>query len=349
MSPDELEPAVASVPAGAWAVGVSGGADSVALLSLLRPRAAAGGDLSLRVVHLDHQTRGAASAADADFVRELCLRWGLPCTVARRCEVEARLLRRSASAAASPANGTTGLSTGGAAGGAARAAGQRAAPSLPSNPSARYRAARLALFREVAAAHRLDGVLLAHHADDQAETVLHRLLRGSGYAGFAGMEGQATVRGLRILRPLLGCPAVALREHLRAAGQAWRDDESNASDDYLRNRLRRLLGRFPQLTTPLLELSAACRAARDWARGAAPVLAESFQPGGLREVPPVLARASAARWLAERGARAGELSPPVIDRLLAMAADAATPPRQHFPGGVLVRRRNDVIFAEPDP
>src|SRR5688572_378250 len=90
--PDAREPvlpqcAVAAVPAGRWAVGVSGGADSVALLSLLhhgRP------DLRLHVVHFDHQTRGDASAGDAAFVRELAGRWALACTVVTLDELEAR-------------------------------------------------------------------------------------------------------------------------------------------------------------------------------------------------------------------------------------------------------------------
>jgi tRNA(Ile)-lysidine synthase len=214
---------------------------------------------------------------------------------------------------------------------------------LPANPSARYRAARLALFREVVTAGRLDGVLLAHHADDQAETVLHRLLRGSGYAGLAGMGRRANLRGLVILRPLLGVGRERLRACSREAGQAWREDESNASDEYLRNRLRRVLETFPQLTARLLELADACRAARDWARRASPALGETFLSGELRDLPPVLARESAARWLAACGVPPGGLSPEVIDRLRAMAADAATAPRQHFPGGLLIQRSRGSI------
>jgi tRNA(Ile)-lysidine synthase len=303
-------------------VGVSGGADSVALLSLLRPRAVPGGDLSLHVVHLDHQTRGRASAADAAFVSELAARWGLACTVARREDVEARLSGFAVDAGAGPAPAT---------------------PLLPANPSARYRTARLALFGEVVAARGLVGVLLAHHADDQAETVLHRLLRGSGYAGLAGMGRRSTVRGLVILRPLLGVGREALRAHLREGGQAWREDESNASEHYFRNRLRRVLEAFPQFTPRLLEMSEACRAARDWARGAAPVLPATFPLSELRDLPVVLAREAAGGWLASRGVPRGELSPAVIDRLLAMATDAATPSRQHFPGQVLIRRRGGSI------
>src|SRR4051794_1089672 len=123
---------LAPIPAGRWAVGVSGGAGSGALLFMLYDRASnAPGELAASVVHLDHETRGMASAADADFVRELAGRLGLPCTVGRRSEIEPTL------------------------------------GELPPNPSARYRAARLALFRRACAGHGLNGVILAHHADDQ--------------------------------------------------------------------------------------------------------------------------------------------------------------------------------------
>src|SRR5689334_21231457 len=94
--PPEFVAAVAAVTAAAWTVGVSGGADSVALLSLLRHRA----DVSPHVVHLDHGTRGPARTGDVAFVSALAARRGLPCTVARwrdvAPEVPARLSNPSA-------------------------------------------------------------------------------------------------------------------------------------------------------------------------------------------------------------------------------------------------------------
>src|SRR4051812_40340078 len=81
--------AAMTVPAGAWAVAVSSGADSVALLELLRHRP----ELSLHVVHLDHETRAGESAADAQFVRDLAARWDLPITTAVRSEIERDLQR----------------------------------------------------------------------------------------------------------------------------------------------------------------------------------------------------------------------------------------------------------------
>jgi tRNA(Ile)-lysidine synthetase-like protein len=300
-----LQLAIDDVPAGAWAVAVSGGADSVALLRLLHGR----GGLSLHVVHLDHQARGEASAADAEFVRGLAGELGVPCTVAIRSEVERTL-------------GTV----------------------LP-NASARYRAARLELFRRVVDDQKLTGVILAHHADDQAETVLHRLIRGSGPNGLAGMSGRAQVDGILLLRPLLGTRRAQLRDYLGSIGQTWREDASNASDDYLRNRLRKWLAAEPGLHEASLELSNACRATATWVRRAAPRLGESFPVDGLGPLPDVLAHESARQWLAARGVPADELSEGALDRLVAMARDAASPARAHFPGAVLVRRRRRVISA----
>lgn len=297
--------AIQSVPTGAWAVAVSGGADSVALLRLLRGR----GDLALHVVHLDHQTRGEASAADAEFVRSLAGELGIPCTVERRAEVERHL------------------------------------PATLPNPSARYRAARIELFRSVVAGRGLLGVILAHHADDQAETVLHRLVRGSGPAGLAGMSPRTQLGDLVIVRPLLGHRRTELRAYLDSIGQAWREDASNTSDDYLRNRLRKWLAEDPRLHEALIALGDACRIAGEWAKGAAPRLGETFAAEELARLPEVLAHESARRWLVERGAPPEELSEGVLDRLVEMAGDAASPPRAHFPGGILVRRRNGMFSA----
>ncbi|WP_428940070.1 tRNA lysidine(34) synthetase TilS [Fontivita pretiosa] len=306
-----LSSAVSSVPSGGWAVAVSGGADSVALLALLRGRS----DLQLHVAHLDHQIRGEQSAADARFVGELAQRWALPCTIATRSELEATI----------PPD------------------------SLPANPSARYRMLRLELFRRVVTQHHLQGVILAHHADDQAETIFHRLLRDSRYAGLAGMSPRTVVGGLVLLRPLLGVRREQLRQYLIEQNLSWREDPGNRSTIYLRNRIRMLLSRRPGLVQPLLELGQACAVLRDWARAAAPVLPERMKLATLARLPGILAYESARRWLLDRGVPAHLIDPSVVARLIAMARDAATPARQHFPGRLLVRRRGGEIFAEHLP
>lgn len=306
MSSESLQSAIPAVPSGAWAVGVSGGADSVALLSLLRERT----DLSLHTVHLDHQTRGQASTDDARFVQELAAKWHLACTVAVRDQIESGMA------------------------------------ALPANPSARYRAVRMELFGRTVQSHQLAGVILAHHADDQAETILQRLLRGSGPAGLGGMAARSAIGEVLVLRPLLSIPRQALRDHLRQLGQTWRDDASNTSPKYLRNRLRTVLAAQVDLTEDLLSLAAACRELSQWTAHAAPFLAETFRLEHMQSLPAFLAEESAKRWLRARGVPPEELGPEVIQRLRLMASDAASPPRQHFPGRVLVRRRGGVIWAE---
>jgi len=301
-----LDDATASVPPGGWAIGVSGGADSVALLLLLGHRP----DLSLTVVHLNHETRGREGDGDEAFVVDLCARLGYA-VVSRRMSEIAQSLN-----------------------------------DLPSNPSARFRAARFALFREVVQRDGLRGVLLAHHADDVAETTLQRLLRGGRVGGLAALRPRTIIGGLVVLRPLLRVRRDELRQFLAAAGQSWREDASNASPRYERNRVRMLLARYRNLTDSLLELAAAAGGVRDWTACTAPPAAPGLPSALLADLPAPLALELARRWLAAHGGAAAELSPAVLQRLVDMAEDAASPPRQHFPGGVLVRRRGGVLLVE---
>ncbi len=96
------------------------------------------------------------------------------------------------------------------------------------------REARYAFFAQVMASRGLGGVLLGHTMDDQAETVLLHLIRGTGPRGLSGM---GVVDGDRV-RPLLSWRRDQLRAFLRACGVPWREDETNAQDGYLRNRVR---------------------------------------------------------------------------------------------------------------
>lgn len=293
------------VPAGRWGVAVSGGADSVALLELLRHRP----ELYLHVIHLDHETRAGQSGEDARFVERLANAWGLDRTIALRSEIE-----RTMSAA------------------------------LPKNQSARYRAVRLELFRRTVVDEKLAGVILAHHADDQAETVMQRLLRGSGPAGLTGMSVQSVVGGVVLQRPLLGVRREMLRSLLRERGVAWREDASNASLRQQRNRVRDLLSRQPRLHDRLIELASVCARLERWLDANSPVLSESFALPEVRSLVAPLARHALRRWLSERAGAGIEIPPAAVERMLAMVTDAATPARQHFPGGVLVHRRAGQIL-----
>lgn len=179
---------------GSALVWVSGGVDSVTLLALLAKVREEGGLGRLEVVHVDHNLRP-DSGADARFVEGLAVANALPFHLVSLGEGDF------------PA----GLST--------------------------QEAAREARFRECEAIRverGLDFSALAHHADDQAETVLFRLLRGAGPRGAAGMRFWSPP----LFRPLLGTSKAALQAFAAEAGLAHREDATNATPKYSRNRVR---------------------------------------------------------------------------------------------------------------
>ena len=108
----------------------------------------------------------------------------------------------------------------------------------------RAREARYRLLVDHAKAIGADALLTAHHADDQAETVLFRLLRGSGVAGLRGMELTTTRDGMTIARPLIGLKKRDLIAFARARGAPFVDDPSNADPRFARTRLRALLAQL---------------------------------------------------------------------------------------------------------
>lgn len=175
---------------------VSGGADSVAMLALLK-EAAGRRSFTLTAAHFEHGIRAEDSFADAAFVRALCGEWGIP------------LIEGQADVPALAKACSVGLET------AAR--------------QARYDFLMNA--REQAGA---DYIALAHHRDDQAETVLMHLLRGCGLRGAAGMKTQDGV----LYRPLLDIPKETLVGYLQNRGIPWREDATNAVADNPRNALR---------------------------------------------------------------------------------------------------------------
>jgi tRNA(Ile)-lysidine synthase TilS/MesJ len=136
-----------------------------------------------------------------------------------------------------------------------------------------------------------------------------------------------------------------LRAELIRRGLTWREDASNASPKYLRNRLRQLLADRPALHDALIALGRACADWRNWLDGTAPYLPAAFSAAALHGLHDPLARHAARRWLRERGAPPDDLNAATLDRLLAMARDAATPARQQFPGALRVGRRRGTISA----
>jgi tRNA(Ile)-lysidine synthase len=196
------------------AVGVSGGADSVALLRAL---AARGGELGLvlHVAHLHHGLRGAEADGDLEFVRELAEKLGLPFHSAR---VDV--------AAEAQADGDSGK---------ARESIEEAARRL-----------RYDWFRQLLSRGEVDAVATAHTLDDQAETVLAKFLRGAWTEGLSGIHPVVLFPEGQILRPLLAASRAEVEAYLGTLGQEWRQDSSNDDVVYTRNRVRHEL-------LPLLE------------------------------------------------------------------------------------------------
>ncbi len=174
-------------------VALSGGADSVALVALLR----AWGGCRLMAAHFEHGIRGEASRSDADFCRSLCAEWNVP-YFEERADVPAEAALRG-----------QGIET-------------------------TARELRYAFLRRVCAENAADCIALAHHMDDQAETVLMHLLRGAGVSGMAGMRAFAG----DLYRPLLGVRKQALVDYLTEHNIPWREDATNQFEDTPRNRLR---------------------------------------------------------------------------------------------------------------
>lgn len=128
--------------------------------------------------------------------------------------------------------------------------GQAAESSAGSSEEA-ARDARYRFFRDASASVGARYVATAHTADDQTETLLLRLLRGTGIAGMRGIPVTRLLsHAVTVVRPLLGTTRQEVIAYLSELGQAFREDESNATDVYTRNRLRRLL---PQLRSDISE------------------------------------------------------------------------------------------------
>ena len=190
----------------------------------------------------------------------------------------------------------------------------------------RARAARYGLLVDCARAEGAQAMLTGHHADDQAETILFRLLRGSGPAGLAGMAPSAERDGVTIGRPLLRFRKADLVRFCRAAAQPFVEDPSNRDPRFARTRLRRLTqlleaegldaAGLDRLARRAARAEAALEAATD---DLAKVVAEQGHMRALGDAPAEIA----LRWLVrEVAARTGRV--PRLDRSEALASRLRT-------------------------
>ena len=300
-------------------VGLSGGADSVALpdaLASLRRRRG----FRLVAAHLDHGLRP-GSADDAAFCAQLCRALGVPFRQGA-ADVRARAGRER--------------------GGLEQAA----------------RRERYAFLRRVREEEAAAAIAVAHTRDDQAETLLLRLLRGAGATGLGGMRP----RSGDLVRPLLAVSRDEVLDHLRERGLAWREDPSNADAAHRRNRVRHELlpyleARFnPRIRAALARTAGllADEAAHVRREAEALLALAAREEGGalvlarapLAEADPAVARAALRQALARAGglAQVGALH---VERILALArAKASAGRRLPLPGGREARFTRDEVRLE---
>jgi tRNA(Ile)-lysidine synthase len=302
--------------------GVSGGADSVAMLYALCDWSRRY-PLRLTVAHLHHGIRGAAADRDAEFVQQTAWSLGLPCIVGF-ADVPAR----------------------------AKTSGESIEMAA--------RAARLEFFARVCEHTRAEALALAHTADDSAETLLLRLLRGGGLQSLGGISPVARVGSLRIVRPLIDVTRAQVEAFLRRHSLRWREDRTNRDRSILRNRLRhelmpllesryqpgirRVLARTAErvredvaLLEPLIR-----RAERRAAAGA------DLAVDALRAMPPALCRHVLARWLRRRGAPESGIDADLLMRVQsAIEAGAA---RIQLKFGLRIKTRSGrLVLAKERP
>ena len=308
---------------------VSGGADSVALLTLLAAVRSQLG-IVLSVVHFNHQLRGQASDADERFVSALAETRGLPLH-AGRADVAAQARREKA------------------------------------NLEDASRRARYAYFEKLGQQGSVQAIATAHTMDDQAETVLAHILRGTGLAGLGGIHPVAG----NVFRPLLAIRRGQLRAYLKAKKQSWRDDATNRDTTRTRARIRRQLLPFLEKKFNASAVEHLCQLAElarednanleSHAELRAGALAKENKEGiaiAVRDIA-LGTKSSGKHWhegaraMAKRLVRqlvrkvkphAGELGAGHVEAVLHLAAHGHSGKALQLPGGVEVRRERDTLF-----
>jgi len=315
------------------AAAVSGGADSVAMLCLLLELRAELG-IVLSVAHVNHKLRGEEADEDERFVAKLARQHGLELHV---CEGKVDRNERSGAF---------------------------------SGIEAAARELRYRFFRQLAREGRVTKIATAHTLDDQAETVLLRIFRGTGIRGLSGIHprivfGEQGAAFGELVRPLLGFRRAALQEFLHERGQSWREDSSNRDTAFLRNRVRHQLlpiigEEFGEAAIEHMgELAEIARAEEEhWAqmhpeiRGQGGGAAETRQAATLRvgrlSMLPLAAQRRLVRAWLEMNAPDSRISFRLIEEALELARGAAGK-KLELPSGRSLRRGRQELGLELDP
>lgn len=313
-------------------LGVSGGADSIAMLHGLAALARQDDfPLALHVAHLNHGIRAEEAEADETFVREQAASLGVPCSV-ERVDVPAEAARQKVSI----------------------------------EEAARF--ARYAFFERVCLQADAKTVAVAHHADDNAETMVHRVFRGTGLRGLSGIRPLRRLSpqsDVVLVRPMLSMRRGRIEAFLTDAGLAWRHDSTNDATKMTRNRIRHdvipLIEQVvnPQAVDALMRLAAQAAAMDEYLSETAERVLESVivdrDGDGLALDASVLTR---KRWivqcevirLAIRGFGIGEqdLGYRHVASVAELAADPTSGKVLHLPGNLhATKSYGRLILARP--
>lgn len=301
-------------------IALSGGMDSVLLLHVAARLYARTGQVS--ALHVNHQLQPNADHTER-FCQEICRELGIPLDI-RRVIVSGR---------ETPESDTSG--------GIEEAA-----------RNARYRA-----FEEILAPGEL--LLMAHHGDDQAETVLFRLLRGTGVAGLGGMPRTRPLGKGWLYRPLLGFSRAELQGWAAAQGIDWVDDPSNTDERFDRNFLRHsilplLKSRWPSLVSRIGHSARSCREGDELAGKLAEIrLGQCADNSGALRLSAVASLSLAEqknllRWWVKRQRH----EPPAISDWPQVLADFMNAPADREPElrgpGFVIRRYQERLYLVPE-
>ena len=267
---------------------------------------------NLVLCHLNHGLRGKASGQDAAFVRRLAKKFELPCDI-ERIDIKQAVIDSGESMELTARN------------------------------------ARRAFFAQCAKQHRCARVLLAHHADDQAETILFNLLRGS--SGLKGMqftsEQRVKKKKLTFLRPLLESSRSEIDLYIIANHIKYREDASNAEAIATRNRIRNeaiplLIDIMGREISPALVRAAATSSAKDEALQSTLDSIQLKDPQGRLFLPKLIQLSPALQWMAlHRFLKDGgvhNISHDLLERCQSLLTDTKTS-KINLPGGLFLRRK----------
>ncbi|MBT3200607.1 MAG: tRNA lysidine(34) synthetase TilS [Phycisphaerales bacterium] len=314
-------------PGGRVVIGVSGGCDSVAALAILQTLACQPDRrYELTVAHLDHALRD-ESPEDAVFVGQLARRWGMRC-VTERIDVGALARERS----------------------------------LSIETAARL--ARYDFLQRTAQQADAEYVAVAHHSDDNAETICHRIFRGSHLRGASGIRASRTMgdSGVLLVRPMLNCRRAEIEAFCQRENLTWRTDPTNAQNDYTRNFIRNELlplakSRInPEGDMALVRLAEAISEAEDYiAQDAQKIAAKcialdhngaiTIDTRPLRDVARVLRRWVLREAIQRAGVSMRKVSSVKLEEMASLVD--GDQPTVNLPDDYLARYRNQAITITP--